>query len=190
MLCLNCNKAISLEKINYRNIKYCSKECRKERARKQYVKVNKKNSSGTVGAINELKVAIDLFSKGYSVFRALSPNSIYDLIILKSNELTRVEVTTGHKFVNGKISYPQKDNSKFDLLAVVIDDGEIIYNPSANYKNIGNEKEIRKCNFCQKEFETRKNSRKIFCSFKCKYRHWDLMILNFNQKSSPNGHIL
>jgi len=43
--------------------------------------------------------------------------------------LLRIEVTTGSICVNGKVSYPDHDLEKRDILAVVLHDGRIIYTP-------------------------------------------------------------
>lgn len=49
-------------------------------------------STGTLGAIGELRVAADLMQQGYLVGRNLSPNGIADLIAWKPDELLLVEV--------------------------------------------------------------------------------------------------
>lgn len=51
-------------------------------------------SSGAVGALRELLVASDLMYRGYEVFRALSPASPCDLLILYDGQTKRVEVRT------------------------------------------------------------------------------------------------
>lgn len=83
-------------------------------------------SSGTVGAINELRVSVDLLCKGYAVFRALSPHCPCDLVLLLDHSVFRVEVTTGHRTSNGKLMIPRKDATRYDVLAVVFPDS-IVY---------------------------------------------------------------
>ena len=51
-------------------------------------------SASTVGAISELAVCSDLLSKGYDVFRSVSPAAPCDLIAHKEGKLIRVEVKT------------------------------------------------------------------------------------------------
>jgi hypothetical protein len=51
-------------------------------------------SPGTLGATSELLVSVDLMQKGYSVFRSLSPNSPFDLVAHKGDELLKIEVKT------------------------------------------------------------------------------------------------
>jgi predicted nucleic acid-binding Zn ribbon protein len=75
--------------------KYCSKECRMKVATQPLWPFL---STGTVGAINELKVACDLFTKGYEVFRALSPSCSCDLIALKNGVASKIEVRTATKY--------------------------------------------------------------------------------------------
>jgi hypothetical protein len=51
-------------------------------------------SASTIGAISELAVCADLLSKGYDVFRSVSPGAQCDLIAQKDGNLIRVEVKT------------------------------------------------------------------------------------------------
>ena len=84
-------------------------------------------SSGTVGAIGELMVSVDLMKKGYEVFRALSPSCSCDLAILKDKKLLRIEVRTGY-FAHP--SEKQKQRHKADVLAVIIHKtNTIVYSP-------------------------------------------------------------
>ena len=117
---------------NYWGKKYCD-SCRNKVLKSggslgEYPNVN----TGTVGAISELKVAIDLMSKGYKVFRALSPMCSCDLAVLKDKTLLRVEVTTGHfnghYSSNKTLSYDRHDPKNFDIIAVVTSQG-ILYKP-------------------------------------------------------------
>lgn len=133
-VCSKCEKPIPDSKKNYVRIKYCSKECREENRRLKYVSVNKpiydSICTGTVGAIHELLVSVDLLKRGFDVFRSLSPSCSCDLAILKNRKLIKVEVTTGKYSVSGKLFYPPKKDIKYDLLAVVVKHGDIIYLPT------------------------------------------------------------
>lgn len=108
--------------------KYCSEECRQ-------INIDSRKtdhydlSPGTIGAINELKVCVDLMIKGFNVFRCMSPNSPHDLIISKDKELLKVEVTTGTRYINGNIQHSPKNHHDFDVLAIVVFPGDIIYRP-------------------------------------------------------------
>lgn len=116
------------EKIR-RNSKYCSARCRKK-----WVKEGKPHvfigelPTGTVGAISELLVAIDLLSKGYEVFRALSQACSVDLAILFNKQLFTIEVRTSTKNKDGKISINPLKTSRADIGALVCN-GEIVYVP-------------------------------------------------------------
>lgn len=107
---------------------YCSNVCCAQYHRKPYKPREKKYSTGTHGAISELKVVIDLFEKSYEVFRATSPACSCDLIFRKNKrDLFSVEVRTGYKSPQGTLSYPVA-NIKADYLAIVTPK-EIIYKP-------------------------------------------------------------
>ena len=101
--CQNCKKEFVPAR---RWQKFCTRVC-------QYENENKKSllrspypgiKVGTVGAIQELKVAVDLMSKGYEVFRAMSPHSSCDLAVLRSGKLYKLEVRTAYLKSDGTIS--------------------------------------------------------------------------------------
>ena len=129
------------------DVKQTCKECKNEFLKKQITQIycslkcrNRFNGhksefsgipTGTVGAIQELKVSSDLLSKGYEVFRALSPSCSCDLLILKDGKLKRIEVRTAYKTKNGEFYYPDsklRARLKADILALVVN-GEIKYEP-------------------------------------------------------------
>ena len=84
--------------------------------------------TATVGAISELRVAIDLFEKGYEVFRALSPTCSCDLAILNDGKLLRVEVKTAYRNTKGSTIPPPK-GIRADVAALVLPD-TIEYQPT------------------------------------------------------------
>lgn len=92
-------------------------------------------STVTLGATSELIAAADLMSKGYSVFRNMSPNGHCDLIIAKKYEPPqKVEVRTG-KIVKWRghkqeclIWLRKKGEPEFvDMYAVVVPGGKVYY---------------------------------------------------------------
>lgn len=123
-ICIICG-----EKIRGKGLKYCSSKCRRQRTMEQYVSQNpfRSKNSSTTGAISELRVAVDLMSRGYDVFRALSSACPCDLAILKDNELLKVEVKTAYKSTSGKL-YKSIKKRKVDHYAWVLNN-EIIYEP-------------------------------------------------------------
>ena len=111
----------------------CSYDCRKKREADRYRKHNPPQlvplSTGTVGALSELKAAVNLLAKGYEVFRAMSPAASCDLAILRNGTVLRIEVKTGHKSTySGAVVWPKISRERFDVLALVLSD-EILYDP-------------------------------------------------------------
>lgn len=105
---------------------YCSKKCRNAHHNSLYQRsVYVGLSTGTVGAIGELRVASDLLAKGVEVFRALSPSCSCDLAVLKNGMLKRIEVRTAYRQKDGTVRYC-KVSTRADILARVLPD-EIIY---------------------------------------------------------------
>ena len=124
--CANCNKKLPSNKW-----RYCSHECETAFKAKQYRKRNpfKGKSSGTTGAISELRVSVDLLRKGYDVYRALSPNAPGDLAILIDGNLLLVEVRTTYLYAdNNRISKPKKEGENPDIYAYVASD-KIVFEP-------------------------------------------------------------
>lgn len=117
-LCVGCGKVFTP---TGRNQSYCEPRCRREH--QQHLGI----SSGTLGAIGELQVATDLLSKGYEVFRAVSPNCSADMVIRRDGRLFVVEVKTGRRGTSGRPVYPAPKYN-VDIVAVVLPD-EIIYVP-------------------------------------------------------------
>lgn len=122
MSCGYCGGPIPEKRVRA-HAKYCKTACQKAVARERYritsgCKPQGEMASGTVGAIGELLVAVDLLEKGYEVFRALSPACSCDLVVYKGGRGTRVEV---------KVRQPNADH-RADVLAVVAH-GVITYKP-------------------------------------------------------------
>jgi hypothetical protein len=113
----------------YPNRKFCTKSHKLlyEKEKSKSLSAYPNLCTGTVGALNELKVCIDLMSKGYEVFRAVSPSCSCDLAILKNKKLIRVEVKTAYRLYTGKIFAGGK-KEKFDVKALVLPD-KIKYRP-------------------------------------------------------------
>ena len=63
-------------------------------------------SFGQIGALGELAVCADLLSRGYEVFRAVSPSCSVDVIAQKNGKISRVEVKTGYINKNTDRIYP------------------------------------------------------------------------------------
>jgi hypothetical protein len=88
-------------------------------------------STGTVGAIGELRACSDLLSKGYAVFRSVSPACFCDLVIAKDGRLTTVEVRTGTRTTKGDLYYSKENRA--EVMAIVLPD-EIVYLPALERK--------------------------------------------------------
>jgi hypothetical protein len=126
--CATCGKPLSPEKLA-RNAKFCSKTCCAAQVNKFKKSAYPNLVTGTVGALHELMVACDLMRRGFALFRALSPSCSCDMVMLSGGKAIRIEVTTGYyNEFHQKVVHPNKDESRFDLLAVVHPNG-IYYKP-------------------------------------------------------------
>ncbi len=128
-LCVHCKgKFITRKSMQL----VCSNKCRRDRARAQWTDgrqaSNCKLSTGTVGAISELRVSVDLLQKGFEVFRALSQSCSCDLAVLKDGKLLRIEVRTAYRSMAGKTLISNKKH-RADHLAMAFGDS-IVYEPA------------------------------------------------------------
>ncbi len=85
-------------------------------------------STGTKGAVSELRVAVDLLDRGWEVFRSLSPTCSCDLIARRDGVTVDIEVRSGTRNKSGTLSYSQR-NVRAALVAVVLPEGGIEYIP-------------------------------------------------------------
>lgn len=118
--CPNCKDTFIVTAFNQ---VYCTRSCSKQYHKNRYGIVNRTDlPANTVGALHELIVTADLLSKGYYVFRSVTPNSPCDLIIQRGNLVLRVEVKTRRLLVNGTYIKPPMKNAnpnQFDAIAFV-----------------------------------------------------------------------
>lgn len=115
--------------------KYCSTTC----SGKAYREAHPELYGGAhdcdrsqTGAASELLVCVDLLRQGYDVFRAQSPSSSCDLVVILEGKALRIEVKTGRYQLNGDVSFAKSrlDPNKYDALAIVLPTNEIVYQPT------------------------------------------------------------
>ena len=116
---------------------YCSDKCKIELQKKKWSALNERNqtlSSGVVGGMHEMLVCVDLLRRNFFVYRSVTQSAPFDLMAFKDGKYYSVEVTTGNYTASGGFYRPVKDASKFDVLAIVMHDGKIFYEPEwANF---------------------------------------------------------
>lgn len=197
--CPICHNAVPEARAK-RRAYFCSKACHKENVRRRWAEQNPTEGlpSGTVGAISELAVAVDLMEKGYEVFRALSPSSTCDLAILAETRLLRIEVRTGSLTTVGKLSFPwqeERDQGRHDILAVRLKTGAITYIPALESLGLVGHRKVKTlppsvkiealpkppapkeievahgcCPICGEAL--RRKSRQKYCSDTCRWQAW------------------
>lgn len=122
--CERCGKPINPRR--GRAARFCVDKCPTElvRAQKRRTWLNSSPGvqldTGKVGAIGELLVSVDLLSKGYVVFRALSSSAPCDLAILRGTKCLRIEVKTGSFKDDGTLNFPKVGTERTDVVAVVV----------------------------------------------------------------------
>ena len=123
--CKQCGDEIDEKRLR-KGAKFCSYTCQKawwgKGAENDFAASRVDLPSGTVGALAELAVSVDLVARGFEVFRALSPASSCDLAVLTDKRrLLRVEVRTA--YLRGGEPYlnvAKKDPGRQDFYALVI----------------------------------------------------------------------
>lgn len=123
--CVNC-ASVFMGKGNQR---FCNYKCSSTYIKKR--KTTYDLPTGTIGAMAELVVSVDLMKQGYDVFRALSPSCDCDILAIRDGELHKYEVRTGQYYENNnggiKIIYG-RTRIKGKLIAVVTHvDGKVHY---------------------------------------------------------------
>jgi hypothetical protein len=130
--CANPSCGIQLPKKRLCNIliKYCCDKCQRAASefRRYGCRKPRRVPTGTLGAISELIICADLMKRGYHVFRALNPACPCDLLILLNGKTFRIEVTSGYRSDNGTLVWSKHNIDLYDVLALVMPDGEIVYN--------------------------------------------------------------
>jgi hypothetical protein len=126
LICENpaCKKAFKALTLRRR---YCQKKCWPSLPTRLAVRTD----PSSTGAISELRVAVDLLSKGYEVFRALSPSASCDLLALRNGKVLRVESRTSVYRRDGTRSAKKplaKDAGRQDVFAWVLPD-RVQYEP-------------------------------------------------------------
>lgn len=114
------------------NKKYCGRDCAAMASRERAGIPDRNLSAGTVGALHEMVVAVDLMRRGWHVFRALSPSCPCDLVAFTPDGApVRIEVRTSHRNSMGGIlrTRTPKDAGRQDMFADVMHDGVIHYDP-------------------------------------------------------------
>lgn len=132
-LCERCNKPYTPTR-GRTGQRFCSPKCRIATSNDNKPLTGREGlTTGTIGAMHELAVAIDLMKRGFHVFRALSPSCSCDLIVLTDTDMCiRVEVSTGYVNRSGKITSTKYSVPKrWDLLAIVCPDGIYYLDDSA-----------------------------------------------------------
>ncbi len=125
-ICKNCGFTIE----GQRKKLFCSSLCCGKYYQKQVGILGTGLPTATTGTIGELRVACDLLSKGYEVFRALSASCSCDLAILDGKQLLKIEVRTGYinRATGNRMLNRPKDETKYDIFAIVLPN-EIVYEP-------------------------------------------------------------
>lgn len=109
-------------------------DTRKDRRLRQYrnyaARIGIKLSSHTIGCIGEMLVCADLMQKGWDVYRSISPHAPVDLMARRDRKTVAVEVRSGRKKLDGRVVFgkPLREKS-WEVIAVVLPDGEIHYQP-------------------------------------------------------------
>ncbi len=137
VLCSFCGKPVKpnlnnpFQPTRFQKNKFCSHDCYKAYYKAFTNSSFRGKTSATTGAISELRVSIDLLSKGYHVFRALSPSCPCDLAIIINNHVLRIEVRTAMVSPHGTLYRTinkRDDPNNIDVYAWVTAN-EIIYEP-------------------------------------------------------------
>jgi hypothetical protein len=114
--------------------RFCSRPCSKEHGRTDKKHTDAWHSqdipTGTRGALSELRACVDLMSRGFHVFRAMSPSCPCDLVAWDADgRIVRIEVKTASRNSSTGVLYRAgTSRNQFDVACYVTRD-EVIYDP-------------------------------------------------------------
>ncbi len=120
--CGKCRKYLGYAEAIKKPVVYCDEKCGNSRKkgslkRSDFELIGAPLSCGTKGAFAELLAAAILLSRGYDVYRSVSPNANCDLVIVRANLVLRVEVRNG-QYKGKALHYGRKDQDRADFYAV------------------------------------------------------------------------
>ncbi len=124
--CKRCGKVF---KKSHPNHLFCSKKCREKIDRPPMADTERCLTTGSIGAIHELLVSVDLTRLGWHIFRAISPCCPCDLVAMKGEKLLRIQVTKAKRNHDGKLVFNPHQGEPHDVLALSTIQGEIVYVP-------------------------------------------------------------
>lgn len=127
--CRYCAKHLPLDSPNHKM--FCSTKCSRRNYQLKFERQSIGLSTGTTGAIQELRACADLLAMGYFVFRSISPACAFDLVVMKDGKMSTVEVRTAvrNPYTNSICKNRNlKGEPKPDYYAFCLK-GEIIYEP-------------------------------------------------------------
>lgn len=129
--CAYCLRTIPWQRFRYGgNPKFCADSCRYafHGVLNRPHRIHQPHKTAILrGAANECRVAADLFDRGYCVFWGKANFRQGDLVAVKDGKCLLIEVKTGFRRETGTI-WPKK-KAGYDVLAVVLQDGQIVYDP-------------------------------------------------------------
>jgi hypothetical protein len=136
--CGYCRKALPRERRT--NRVYCGGTCRSAAGIQRGIEAGRLPvrseradglNAGDAGALAELVVTVDLMRRGWHVFRAVSPASPCDLVIVRGATIRRVEVRMARKTSLGEFQAwtSRVCQDRHDVLALVCG-VEIEYRPA------------------------------------------------------------
>jgi hypothetical protein len=121
------------------NRRFCDSACQRAYHSAAWRLANPKSpraalKTSAVAERNVLLVSMDLLKRweGAQLYRALFPGQDTDLIVMHRNFpgiAHRIEVVTGSRTAKGKVTHAKRDEAKFDVLAVVMQNDDIVYEP-------------------------------------------------------------
>lgn len=107
LICEGCGCEF-IDKSNNAMRCFCTTDCRKKTEQKRHMAgaplrgvVPTKN----MGAYTEMRVIMDLFKRGYEVYRAVSPSCTGDIVCETKEGLIKIDAVTGYANKNGTCHY-------------------------------------------------------------------------------------
>lgn len=127
---LICGHCLKEYQNRYIKSRFCSNKCRHDYwngVTKNSTIVTDEISRYTIGTIAEILVCADLMGRGYSVYKAISPNTFSDVIAIRDGIIYQLEVRTGRYGVTGRLNYPKMNTNGKSIVVYTFKDKKIHY---------------------------------------------------------------
>lgn len=138
------------------------------------------------GAASELIAVIWLLKEGYEVYRNVSAHGTADILAIKDNKITKIDVKTCVIRKNDGSFYHAKHSKKHIEQDVKILSVDLEKQIVVGFSEPNQPKRFHKCEMCGKDFQIWKDMQK-FCSTPCRNENRKIFMRAYSKQYKKNN---